>query len=63
MLDHYFQVGLPTLMKVCYPSLIYSMQTTIHSIYVTDSVKMGLIADPNCTYLESHNLTCEFTLL
>ena len=29
-------------------------------IYVTGSAKRGLIADPNCTLLETHNLTCEF---
>ena len=28
---------------------------------VTGSAKRGLIADPNRTYLESHNLTCEFS--
>jgi len=28
---------------------------------VTGSAKRGLIADPHCTYLESHNLICEFS--
>ena len=27
--------------------------------YVTGSAKSSLIADPNSTYLESYNLTCE----
>jgi len=30
------------------------------SAFVTGSAKRGLIADPNSTYLETHNLTCEF---
>ena len=29
-------------------------------LYVTGSAKRGLIADPNSTYLENCNLTCEF---
>ena len=29
-------------------------------LYVTCSVKRGLIADPNSTYLETRNLTCEY---
>ena len=29
--------------------------------YVIIFAKRGLIADPNHTYLESHNLTCEFS--
>ena len=33
-----------------------------YSLYVTGSAKRGLIADPNCTYLDSHNLTCELKL-
>ena len=28
--------------------------------FVTGSAKRGLIADPNCTYLEPHNLPCEY---
>ena len=28
-------------------------------IIVTGSVKRGLIADPNCIYLETQNSTCE----
>ena len=28
--------------------------------FVTGSAKRGLIADPNLTYLETRNLTCEF---
>jgi len=27
---------------------------------VTGSAKQGLITDPNSTYLENRNLTCEF---
>jgi len=30
------------------------------SIFVTGSAKRGLIADPNSTCLECHNLTCDF---
>jgi len=30
-----------------------------NSSNVTSSAKRGLIADPNCTYLETRNLTCE----
>ena len=30
------------------------------ALNVTGSAKRGLIADPNSTYLKSHNLTCEF---
>ena len=29
-------------------------------VYVTGSAKTGVIADPNSTYLETYNLTCEF---
>ena len=32
-------------------------------LIVTGSVKRGLIADPSCTYLESHNLTSEFSTI
>ena len=28
--------------------------------FVIGSAKRGLIVDPNSTYLETHNLTCEF---
>ena len=39
-----------------------STQTTnTQSLNVTGSAKRGLIADPNQTHLESHNLTCEFS--
>ena len=34
--------------------------TASTSTFVTDSPKRGIIADPNSTYLECHNLTCEF---
>ena len=33
---------------------------SIGIIYVTGFAKRGLIADPNSTYLETHDLTCEF---
>ena len=35
--------------------------TKLDSLFVSGSVKRGLIADPNCIYyLETHNLTCKF---
>ena len=30
-------------------------------VYVTGSAKVGLVADPNSTYLESCNLTSEYS--
>ena len=33
------------------------------NLNVTGSVKRGLTADPNRTYLESHNLTCEYSTI
>ena len=43
-------------------NLYHNMKSLYHntSLYVTGSAKRGLIADPNSTHLESHNLTCEF---
>ena len=39
--------------------MVCAHEQLINSLFVTSSAKRGLIADPNSTYLESHNLTCE----
>ena len=47
------------LSKVGHPSMFIHFGYVC--IFVTGSAKRDLIADPNHTHLESHNLTCEFS--
>ena len=47
---------------ICEPQIVIILMVieSSHFLFVTNSAKRDLIADPNSTHLESHNLTCEF---